>query len=504
MAFSNRVSTNQWFALTLSGLLAPVAFSPPPVIGPQVRIDVAGGAFAANETSAAANPLNPLEVVGTWNDWRRSTASEIINMGVAVSLDGGVSWTDFLVRPPLANQSNVEGDPMTCSDPRTGNIWVGAISFASNGGVYVARKNVGASTFQPSVMARATASADKCWMTAGPVPGNPDSTRLYIAYNQGVIRSDDLGATWSAPVSLGSGLGFLPRVGPAGELYVAYWNASSSMLLRRSFDGGLTFQPAITIATRLDVWGTQDGSRFPGRYRAPSLGCLAVDPNNGTLYYVYFDTTNIDANGRNVNLYFTKSTMQGAAGSWSVPVVINGDTLPAGDQYFNWLECDSQGRLHMVFNDTRGIAQVDDTINGLHNCYYSYSDDGGATWHESRLTPSAWNSNNDGLNRTDQFIGDYLGLAVAGNRAYPCYLSTQNGNPDIFVHAIVHPPAVVPGDMNCDGVVDILDINPFILALGDPAGYAAAWPDCNILNGDINGDGDVDILDINPFIALID
>ncbi|TWT44040.1 hypothetical protein RAS1_04460 [Phycisphaerae bacterium RAS1] len=60
-----------------------------------------------------------------------------------------------------------------------------------------------------------------------------------------------------------------------------------------------------------------------------------------------------------------------------------------------------------------------------------------------------------------------------------------------------------PGDMNCDGNVDILDINAFTLALADPAGYAATYPTCDILLGDLNNDGAADILDINPFVAAI-
>lgn len=59
------------------------------------------------------------------------------------------------------------------------------------------------------------------------------------------------------------------------------------------------------------------------------------------------------------------------------------------------------------------------------------------------------------------------------------------------------------GDLNCDGVVDILDINPFILALGNPAAYRAAHPDCNILYADMNHDGSVNVLDINPFISRL-
>ena len=50
----------------------------------------------------------------------------------------------------------------------------------------------------------------------------------------------------------------------------------------------------------------------------------------------------------------------------------------------------------------------------------------------------------------------------------------------------------VPGNLNCDAAVDFADINPFVLALSDPAGYAAAFPDCSIMNADCNRDGHVD------------
>ncbi|MEW6251481.1 MAG: hypothetical protein AB1716_12595 [Planctomycetota bacterium] len=64
-------------------------------------------------------------------------------------------------------------------------------------------------------------------------------------------------------------------------------------------------------------------------------------------------------------------------------------------------------------------------------------------------------------------------------------------------------PSFAIGDLNCDGAVDFDDINPFVLALSDPAGYAVAYPNCNILNGDVNGDGQVNFDDINPFVALL-
>ncbi|TWT44895.1 hypothetical protein RAS1_13140 [Phycisphaerae bacterium RAS1] len=62
---------------------------------------------------------------------------------------------------------------------------------------------------------------------------------------------------------------------------------------------------------------------------------------------------------------------------------------------------------------------------------------------------------------------------------------------------------LILGDANCDGVVNILDINPFILALGDPLAYAAEYPFCDVARCDMNGDGLADILDINPFVTAI-
>ena len=60
-----------------------------------------------------------------------------------------------------------------------------------------------------------------------------------------------------------------------------------------------------------------------------------------------------------------------------------------------------------------------------------------------------------------------------------------------------------PGDVNCDSVVDFLDINPFVLALTDPAGYVVAYPNCSRMYADVNEDGIVDFNDINPFVALL-
>jgi hypothetical protein len=62
---------------------------------------------------------------------------------------------------------------------------------------------------------------------------------------------------------------------------------------------------------------------------------------------------------------------------------------------------------------------------------------------------------------------------------------------------------VVTGDVNCDGVVDFGDINPFVMLLSNPTLWQQTYVECRMLNGDINTDGSVDFGDINPFVSCL-
>ncbi|MGE0481639.1 MAG: right-handed parallel beta-helix repeat-containing protein [Phycisphaerae bacterium] len=59
------------------------------------------------------------------------------------------------------------------------------------------------------------------------------------------------------------------------------------------------------------------------------------------------------------------------------------------------------------------------------------------------------------------------------------------------------------GDLNCDGAINNFDIEPFVLALVDPAAYATRYPACDSSNADANDDGEVNDFDIDPFVTLI-
>ena len=59
------------------------------------------------------------------------------------------------------------------------------------------------------------------------------------------------------------------------------------------------------------------------------------------------------------------------------------------------------------------------------------------------------------------------------------------------------------GDLNNDGVVNFDDVDAFVLALFDPAGYQTHYGYPATQAGDLNCDGLVDFDDISPFVALL-
>lgn len=60
-----------------------------------------------------------------------------------------------------------------------------------------------------------------------------------------------------------------------------------------------------------------------------------------------------------------------------------------------------------------------------------------------------------------------------------------------------------PGDFNCDGEVNLLDVAPAALRLTNLAEYAAAYPACGDSNADVNSDGIVDGRDLSAFVQCL-
>lgn len=72
-----------------------------------------------------------------------------------------------------------------------------------------------------------------------------------------------------------------------------------------------------------------------------------------------------------------------------------------------------------------------------------------------------------------------------------------------YVSGTAYVTVLTLGDVNCDGVLNNFDIDPFVTALTDPAEYALLYPDCDISLADVNGDGTVNNFDIDVFVDLL-
>ncbi|MDX2199406.1 MAG: hypothetical protein SF069_10615 [Phycisphaerae bacterium] len=113
-------------------------------------------------------------------------------------------------------------------------------------------------------------------------------------------------------------------------------------------------------------------------------------------------------------------------------------------------------------------------------------------------------------------VGDEFTILTAGGGV----TGTFEANPiscaeeDQYNWTVIYEPNVVSllltsitaghlGDMNCDCFVTVGDIGGFVMALTNPAGFDAAFPDCSIQNADVNQDGFVTVGDIGAFVNLL-
>jgi len=128
---------------------------------------------------------------------------------------------------------------------------------------------------------------------------------------------------------------------------------------------------------------------------------------------------------------------------------------------------------------------------------------GGVTCnHIARWDASAWQPLGSGTGGTYPEVlalTAYRGELIAGGD-----FATAGSYPSSCWARWRCPPCV--GDLNCDGFIDLGDINPFVAYLSNYSAWQAEFTGCNPLNGDINGDGTYgqeSFGDINPFVELL-
>jgi hypothetical protein len=177
-----------------------------------------------------------------------------------------------------------------------------------------------------------------------------------------------------------------------------------------------------------------------GGWRLSAAGTLAIGPTD-ELYVVWADNRNgdefpfptfiSDVDGScpvdlrtSTDVFISKSVDGGV--TWSNAAKITGDP-PDSDNWFPWAAVGDNGWVWVIYYDRRASG------NTLADAWVAQSRDGGATWREERISDEASNFRTAFFGGPG-FIGDYSGIAVAGDRAYPFWTDSRvPGDSDVYL-----------------------------------------------------------------------
>ncbi len=397
-----------------------------------------------SETSSATSGFN---IVVGYND------GSIAGFGSSISYsnDGGRIWKETF--PPLFPFGSGLGDPVMAAGP--GGVFYHSILAVNGLGlvtVGVTRSTDGGATWSPLVNAlqkhtTTFDSVDKPWLfvdnTSSQYQGN-----VYVSWTRftsergassgiGFVRSTDGGATWSQIQVIGqpndaNGFvqGSMIAVGPAGEVYIAYFDSRiPGIAVVKSTDGGQTFgQPVVALKDA----SVRFSRNLSGGFEINYFPSIAVDtsagPNRGNVYVV-MNTKPPDSRDES-DIALVKSSDGGS--NWSSPVRVNDDQTDT-DQFQPSVAVASDGTVGVMWYDRRN----DPTNNVLLDIYMAASKDGGNTFSRNRrVTNANWMLVPTPFNFRTAYHGDYNQMS-AGELGFVLNWADDRSGTDPDIEAAV-------------------------------------------------------------------
>ena len=380
-----------------------------PTLEGEVRVTSPTGAA---ESAIKVNPVNTDLVIAGSN-------GPGSGQKMHYSTDGGTTWNASAALP--------QGG--TCCDPTVDWSSDGSLAYTATLGncggagcqVWFYRSSDGGQTWNdlPGGTPRRTLSSgnanDKEYLHVDKHAGSPFVDNLYVTWHSNNImqfaKSTDSGNSWSS-LSFSSGgdqqgIGSDIATDKNGHVYY-FWPAFNSqrILLRKSTDGGASFGSVSEVAA------TEGSFAFP----VPSMETrevfiyvaadadLSNGPFGGSVYAAWTDATGpTGSNPANNHARIQVAYSRNGGASWTVTTPHETNNLGSVDRWHQWLAVGPDGKVHVVFYDTRRAAD-----RASVDLFYSFSQDGAQTFSTpTRVT--AEQSPNIG----DSFeFGDYNGLDI--------------------------------------------------------------------------------------------
>jgi hypothetical protein len=461
-------------------------------LGPLVQV-TGPSPFGASSVEAepyfAVNPTDPRNLVGTWTQDKRfdGGGGGGLAIGVAVSFNGGHTWQTGLM-PGLTLATG--GTLQVAFDSR--------LSFAPNGDLYFIA-DVGNRPEPPnkttpspnSILVEKSSDGGLTWSAPITVI---ESTDPHVFNDRPSITADGTKAgfayaVWSQLSATGysSGPTMFSRTTNGGQS----WDTPSTI-----FDPGgghnaevsqIVVLPNGTLINFMDVNQGQNNNKIgtlslicstdqgqtwsinPTQVAAipgvpvtdPDTGqpvnawasggdyAVAADSPNGNLYAVWMDSS--FSNGQYDSIAFSMSTDGGF--NWSTPVQVNQTptNIPPGDRqaFLPSIAVAADGSVAVTYYDFR----FNDANPGLLTDYWLVEARAGTdltnptNWHnEARLTDASFDLEKAAIwIGAGYWIGDYEGLAAAGN-SFDAFFAATNGNDpgDIYFRDPVAAGSGVP------------------------------------------------------------
>jgi hypothetical protein len=398
----------------------------PRAISAHSPIAACGGADqlvdAPEEPSLAADPADPAHLVAAWQQDRRP-AGAAYGAAVAVSRDAGATWTEAML-PDLARCA---GGPYALVSDTWASIGPDHVAYVSalaltagrpqSSSIIVSASRDGGRTWAaPVVLATESpprALLDKPSILADPRrPGRVYAVWARFLDNAGdqvsFARSDDHGATWTAPTAL-TPVGAVETqnnelLAPSAGVLLDVFSQGSPLTTNhqgqvgvlRSTDGGLTWEPPATVASFAITQTTDPDSG--SRIRAFGQDVVAA-AGAGWAYAAWFE------NRRDGTSAIWTSGSSDGGRTWSAPSPVVQETAQA---FLPTLAVAGDGRLGVTWFDLRDAAAGP----GLGTAVWAgVSADHGRTWRSRRLDRPFDLRAAPVATGEGPFIGDYEGLA---------------------------------------------------------------------------------------------
>ena len=505
-------------------------YVPPPMLGlrpsVQANVDAKGNNIlgdAANEPSLAVDPNDPRKIAIGWRQFD-NVASNFRQAGWAYSTDAGLSWTF----PGVLEPGVFRSDPVLDSDA-DGNFYY-----------YSLRGDFFCFSFKSTDGGRTWAGptdafgGDKAWLTID----KTDSVgrgNLYAAWSTAgnnffpnqFTRSVDAAASWLDLIQIPPER---PRWGtltvdPQGDLYVSGTTGGDNFYVVKSTNAKfMRVTPSFDFTVQVDLGGGLVLGAGPNPSGLLGQVWVASDHSGGPTAGNIYLLASVDPPGTDpLDVMFSRSEDGGR--TWSPPVRVNDDSPGRNAwQWFGTMSVAPNGRIDVIWNDTRNSGRAN-----LSELFYASSSDGGRTWSANMRLSPRFDSHVGWPNQSK--LGDYYDMVSDEVGANLAWAATFNGEQDVYFLRIgdfdcngngvsdivdilngtskdfnrngIPDECEGLGDLNCDDRFDGADIDPFFLALGNPAQYLLRFPECDALRADMNGDGAVNGADIDVFFEAL-